>query len=74
MAKQTLEQERQRRALARAELARLAALATSTIWRIEHARHVPLPPTRRRLSSALGLEPLASAWPEGSNVYARAAS
>ncbi len=60
----TLEQWRHRYCVSRRELARKAGIAQTTIWRIEHARHVPIAATRRKLAWALGrLDPMVIAWP-----------
>ncbi len=60
----TLEQWRQRYCLSRQELARKTGIAYTTIWRIEHAQHIPIAATRRKLALALGrLDPAMIAWP-----------
>ncbi len=61
----TLEQWRQRYCVSRRELAKKSGVAPNTIKYIEHARHIPIAATRRKLAGALGrLDPAMIAWPE----------
>jgi DNA-binding XRE family transcriptional regulator len=64
--KTPLEAYRAARTLSRGELAKLAEVATSTVWRVERGKHVPLSATRRAIAGALGVAPMVIDWPEES--------
>lgn len=59
MSMTTLRRLRERRALTLDELASLANVTTSTIWRAEVGRSQPGPRTRRKIAAALGCDPSA---------------
>jgi transcriptional regulator with XRE-family HTH domain len=59
----SLESWRAEACLSVRDLAKRAEVAPVTIWRIEHARHIPIAVTRRRIAQALGTDHQAIAWP-----------
>lgn len=58
-----LQDWRRRACLSRRELARLAGISHSTVYRIERGEHSPVAATRRHLAHTLGVDWQVIDWP-----------
>jgi len=57
-----LKELRESQCLSQSDLAKKSGITVATINRIEHKKNDPIPRTKRKLASALGVEPSSIQW------------
>ncbi len=58
----TLKELREKQCLSQSDLAKKSKVTVATINRIEHNKNIPIPRTKRKLASALGVDPSEISW------------